>query len=96
LIFLSTIAREVDKIVMVVQYRRYPREISLRAKRAILEVSDKLVGVALNAVAIKSDETYYYYSSYTSYGKKKGKRKKAGDASISVKAKKNGGGSESF
>ncbi len=92
----STIAREVDRVVMVVQHRRYPRDISLRAKRAIQEVSDKLVGVVLNAVAIKSDETYYYYSSYTSYGKKQSKRKKSGVEGSSLKLDKNGGGSENF
>ncbi|MES2307932.1 MAG: polysaccharide biosynthesis tyrosine autokinase [Verrucomicrobiota bacterium] len=70
----STIAREVDQIVLVIQHRRYPRDISLRAKKAIEEVNPKITGVVLNNVAIQSDDAYYYYSSYTSYGKKKKKK----------------------
>ena len=34
----SIVAREVDYVILVIQHRRYPREISLRAKRAIEEV----------------------------------------------------------
>lgn len=71
----STIAREVDQIVLVIQHRRYPRDISLRAKRAIEEVNPKIGGVVLNSVAIGSDDTYYYYSSYKEYGKS-GRKKK--------------------
>ncbi len=38
----SIIAREVDYVILVVQHRRYPREVSLRAKRAIEEVHGNL------------------------------------------------------
>ena len=72
----STIAREVDQILLVIQHRRYPRDISIRAKKAIEEVNPKIAGVVLNSVAVNSDEAYYYYSSYSSYGKKKKKTKK--------------------
>jgi Mrp family chromosome partitioning ATPase len=67
----SIIAREVDYVILVVQHRRYPREISLRAKRAIEEVHGNCVGMVLNCVAVKSDDSYYYYSSYGNYYKKK-------------------------
>ena len=63
----SVIAHEVDACLLVIQHRRYPRDISLRAKRAIEEVKGTLLGVVLNAVTIRSDEAYYYYSSYGSY-----------------------------
>jgi succinoglycan biosynthesis transport protein ExoP len=81
----SIIAREVDYVILVVQHRRYPREISLRAKRAVEEVHGNCVGMVLNAVAVKSDDSYYYYSSYGSYyqkdgGKKRRRKKKAPDA----------------
>jgi capsular exopolysaccharide synthesis family protein len=65
----SIIAREVDYVILVIQHRRYPREISLRAKRAIEEVHGNCVGMVLNCVAVKSDDSYYYYSSYGSYYK---------------------------
>ncbi len=41
----STICHEVDKTVLVLQHRRYPRDVSLRAKRAVEEVQGNLVGV---------------------------------------------------
>jgi succinoglycan biosynthesis transport protein ExoP len=72
----SIIAREVDYVILVIQHRRYPREISLRAKRAIEEVHGNCVGMVLNCVAVKSDDSYYYYSSYGNYYKKKTDRPK--------------------
>ncbi len=82
----SVIAREVDYVILVVQHRRYPREISLRAKRAVEEVHGNCVGMVLNAVAVKSDDSYYYYSSYGSYyqkdGTKKRRRKKKGPEAV--------------
>jgi len=79
----SIIAREVDYVILVIQHRRYPREISLRAKRAIEEVHGNCVGMVLNCVAVKSDDSYYYYSSYGSYyknPKKKDRSKKNSEA----------------
>jgi capsular exopolysaccharide synthesis family protein len=72
----SIIAREVDYVILVIQHRRYPREISLRAKRAVEEVHGNCVGMVLNAVAVKSDDSYYYYSSYGSYYQKDGAKKR--------------------
>jgi polysaccharide biosynthesis transport protein len=72
----SIIAREVDYVILVIQHRRYPREISLRAKRAVEEVHGNCVGMVLNSVAVKSDDSYYYYSNYGNYYKKKSERKK--------------------
>jgi hypothetical protein len=60
----------------VIQHRRYPREISLRAKRAIEEVHGNCVGMVLNAVSVKSDDSYYYYSSYGNYYQKAGKKRR--------------------
>jgi succinoglycan biosynthesis transport protein ExoP len=75
----SIIAREVDYVILVVQHRRYPREISLRAKRAVEEVHGNCIGMVLNSVTVKSDDSYYYYSSYGNYYKKadrdKGKKR---------------------
>jgi capsular exopolysaccharide synthesis family protein len=71
----SIIAREVDYVILVIQHRRYPREISLRAKRAIEEVHGNCVGMVLNCVAVRSDDAYYYYSNYGNYYKKSDKKK---------------------
>jgi succinoglycan biosynthesis transport protein ExoP len=72
----SIIAREVDYVILVIQHRRYPREISLRAKKAVEEVHGNCVGMVLNAVAVKSDDSYYYYSNYGNYYAKAGKRRR--------------------
>ena len=72
----SIIAREVDYVILVIQHRRYPREISLRAKRAIEEVHGNCLGMVLNCVSVKSDDSYYYYSNYGNYYRKKPKKRK--------------------
>ncbi|MCE0523187.1 MAG: polysaccharide biosynthesis tyrosine autokinase [Methylacidiphilales bacterium] len=72
----SIIAREVDYVILVIQHRRYPREISLRAKLAIEEVHGNCVGMVLNCVSVKSDDSYYYYSSYGNYYRKRTDRPK--------------------
>jgi succinoglycan biosynthesis transport protein ExoP len=82
----SIIAREVDYVILVIQHRRYPREISLRAKRAIEEVHGNCVGMVLNSVAVKSDDSYYYYSNYGNYYKDKGGRKKKKKTPVSATA----------
>ena len=81
----SIIAREVDYVILVIQHRRYPREVSLRAKRAIQEVNGNCVGIVLNCVAVKSDDSYYYYSNYGN-DKKKGSRKGKRKHSTAVKS----------
>ena len=64
----SVISQEVDVTLLLIQHRRYPRNVSQRAKRVIDEVGGKLFGVILNNVNIKTDDNYYYYAGYsTSY-----------------------------
>ncbi len=62
----SILASEVDGVMLVVQYRKYPRVMSLRAKRMVENVGGKLVGVVLNNINILRDDYYYYYHSYYS------------------------------
>ena len=79
----SVISQEVDVTLLLIQHRRYPRNVSQRAKRVIEEVGGKLFGVILNNVNIKTDDNYYYYAGYsTQYGYKKRApraRKKSGE-----------------
>ncbi|OGV43754.1 MAG: hypothetical protein A2X46_08660 [Lentisphaerae bacterium GWF2_57_35] len=64
----SILASEVDGVLLVVQYRKYPRVISSRAKRMVENVGGKLLGVVLNNINIMRDDYYYYYhASYTQY-----------------------------
>jgi Mrp family chromosome partitioning ATPase len=63
----SIIASEVDGVLLVVQYRKYPRQMSARAKRLVENVGGKVLGVVLNNINILRDDYYYYYSSYYSH-----------------------------
>ncbi|MBN1269144.1 MAG: polysaccharide biosynthesis tyrosine autokinase [Kiritimatiellae bacterium] len=63
----SILASEVDGVLLVVQYRKYPRLISSRAKRIIENVGGRLMGVVLNNINILRDDYYYYYHSYYSH-----------------------------
>lgn len=60
----SILASEVDGVVLVVQYRKYPKMVSQRAKRLIDNAGGKILGVVLNNINILRDDYYYYYHSY--------------------------------
>ena len=60
----SILASEVDMTIMVVQYRRYPQPMNIRAKQMIEKVGGNLVGIVLNNINMSQDESYYYYSGY--------------------------------
>jgi len=63
----SVLASEMDMVLQVVQYRRYPQPMTLRAKQMILKVGGNLVGIVLNNINMSQDESYYYYSGYYEY-----------------------------
>ena len=63
----SILASEVDGVLLVVQYRKYPRIISSRAKKMIENVGGSILGVILNNINILRDDYYYYYHSYYSH-----------------------------
>lgn len=63
----SILASEVDGVMLVVQYRKYPRQMSARAKHLIENVGGNVSGVVLNNINILRDEYYYYNSYYTHY-----------------------------
>jgi succinoglycan biosynthesis transport protein ExoP len=60
----SILASEVDVTVQVIQYRRYPQPMNIRAKQLIEKVGGNLVGIVLNNINMSQDESYYYYSGY--------------------------------
>lgn len=55
------IAREVGNAILVVQHRRFPRAMSLRARKMIEKSGGKLLGVVVNNVHVGHEDTYYYY-----------------------------------
>lgn len=60
----SVLASEVDMVVQVIQYRRYPQPMNIRAKQMIEKVGGNFIGIALNNINMSQDESYYYYSGY--------------------------------
>jgi capsular exopolysaccharide synthesis family protein len=66
----SILASEMDMVLQVIQYRRYPQPMTLRAKQMILKVGGNLIGIVLNNINMSQDENYYYYSGYYEYGAK--------------------------
>ena len=60
----SVLASEVDLAILVVQYRKYPQQMTLRAKQMVEKVGGRLMGVVLNNINISQDSYYYYYSGY--------------------------------
>ncbi len=63
----SVLASEMDMVLQVIQYRRYPQPMTLRAKQMVLKVGGNLVGIVLNNINMSQDENYYYYSGYYEY-----------------------------
>src|SRR5262245_34985046 len=60
----SILASEVDLTMQVIQYRRYPQPMNIRAKQLIEKVGGNLIGIVLNNINMSQDESYYYYSGY--------------------------------
>jgi Mrp family chromosome partitioning ATPase len=54
----------VDLVMQVIQYRRYPQPMTIRAKQMIEKVGGNFVGMVLNNINMAQDEGYYYYSGY--------------------------------
>jgi capsular exopolysaccharide synthesis family protein len=86
----SILASEVDMAVLVIQYRKYPQAMTIRAKQMVEKVGGNLLGVVLNNINISQDSYYYYYSGYyyDYYSKQDGEEsKKKGSKSGSDSAK---------
>jgi len=62
----SIIAKETDGAIIVVQYRKYPREMLSKARQMIESLGVKVVGAVLNNINVMRDDYYYYYHSYYS------------------------------
>jgi succinoglycan biosynthesis transport protein ExoP len=60
----SILASEVDMVLQVIQYRRYPQPMNIRAKQMIEKVGGNFAGIVLNNINVSQDESYYYYTGY--------------------------------
>jgi Mrp family chromosome partitioning ATPase len=52
--------------LLVVQYRKYPQAMTLRAKQMVEKVGGNLIGIVLNNINMAHDSYYYYYSGFYS------------------------------
>jgi len=57
----AIVAKEMDGVLLVVQYRKYPRDVIIRAKQILDTLELPQVGVVLNNVNMKRDDYYYYH-----------------------------------
>ncbi len=62
----SVISKEMDGAIFVIQYRKYPRNMIIRAKQMLDTLNIPQVGVVLNNINIMRDDYGYYYHSYYS------------------------------
>lgn len=62
----SILTSEVDMTLLVVQYRKYPQAMTLRAKQMVEKVGGNLIGIVLNNINMAHDSYYYYYSGFYS------------------------------
>ncbi len=76
----SIITGETDGCLLVVQYRKYPRVVSTRARQMIENVGGKIIGVVLNNINVMRDDYYYYYHSYYSHYYNASESDSAGDS----------------
>ena len=63
----AVLTSQVDMTIMVVQHRRFPRAMLLRVKQAVAQVGGHLIGVVLNNVDARHDDSYGYYNTYADY-----------------------------
>ncbi len=87
------LASEVDISLQVIQYRKYPQAMTIRAKQMVSKVGGYLVGIVLNNINMSQDENYYYYSGYYyDYYQSRDKDKEEGGGKDKAETKKNGSG----
>ncbi|MBT8042058.1 MAG: polysaccharide biosynthesis tyrosine autokinase, partial [Pontiella sp.] len=78
----SIIAKETDGAIIVVQYRKYPRDMLAKAKQMIESLGVNVIGAVLNNINIMRDDYYYYYHSYYSDYYQSGQSDISGDDSV--------------
>jgi len=95
----SVLASMVDLTLLVIQYRKYPQAMTLRAKQMVEKVGGTLLGMVLNNINISQDSYYYYYSGYyydyySKHDDEEGGGKNNGDQKKTAPAPSRSSGSE--
>ncbi len=73
----SVLAREVDGVMLLIQHRKYPKAVSMRAKGMLDNMGAKVLGVVLNNINISREQSYYYYHQYYYQSEYTNSRKRA-------------------
>lgn len=60
----SILTSMMDMTLLVIQYRKYPQAMTIRARQMIDKVGGNLLGVVMNNISISQDAYYYYYGGY--------------------------------
>jgi polysaccharide biosynthesis transport protein len=63
----SVLVSAVDAAVLLIQHRRNPQAMVLRAQQIVAGLKTPLIGVALNQVPANAGEDYRYYTSNYAY-----------------------------
>jgi len=78
----SVLASAVDGAVLLIQHRRNPQSMVVRAQQILESLKTPLLGVVLTQVPLNSGEDYgYYTNNYSYYGEGGKKRRKSSSAS---------------
>ncbi|MEO0795691.1 MAG: polysaccharide biosynthesis tyrosine autokinase [Verrucomicrobiota bacterium] len=71
------IASLADAVMLVIQHRRHPRRMVMRAKQTIEKYTGQLAGLVLNRVPLSADGEYqYYHANYAYYRSQDSSRSK--------------------
>jgi len=63
----SILATAVDGILLVLGYRKFPKEVAYRAVKAVETAEGKIIGAVLNEVNLKREDFFYYRHNYYKY-----------------------------
>jgi capsular exopolysaccharide synthesis family protein len=78
----SVLASAVDGAVLLIQHRRNPQSMVLRAQQIVASLKTPLLGVVLNQVPLHSGEDYgYYTNNYAYYSDGSGEKARRSHAS---------------
>ena len=81
----SVLASAVDGTVLLIQHRRNPQSMVVRAQQIVEGLKTPLLGVVLNQVPLNSGDDYgYYTANYSYYSEGSGKRRRSGSKSKST------------
>jgi len=69
----SVLAGLVDRIVLIVEYRKYPKTVATRAKKILENVGGRILGGVINNLNIIKED-YYYYSQVYHYFQASGEK----------------------